>query len=150
MARPGMARPARFFFLPSKGYLALPARFLGRVELLKFWPEKSWPILARPDFGPAHCWPCPARPGLPDCQLYDLYCNTPRCIMTKNGARLLCRNTAGGHAHDTVLGRLRHGQELTRLCAPRCAGWVSRLCTWCTQPIFGLSTVFESLIRHCS
>ena len=28
--------------------------------------------------------------------------------------------------------------------------WVSRLCTWCTQPIFGLSTVSESLFGHCS
>ena len=37
-----------------------------------------------------------------------------------------------------------------RLCTPRCAGWVSRLCTWCTQPVFGLSTISESLIRHCS
>ena len=42
-------------FLPSKGYLAQPARFLRRVGLLKFWPEKSGPILARPGFGPAHC-----------------------------------------------------------------------------------------------
>ena len=49
------------FFLPSKGYLARPARFLGRVGLLKFWPKKSGPILARPCFGPAQ--PSPARPA---------------------------------------------------------------------------------------
>ena len=62
------------FFLPSKGYLARPAWFLGRVGLLKFWPVKYRPILARFNFGPAHYWPGPTRPGPPDCQLY-LHCH---------------------------------------------------------------------------
>ena len=39
--------------------------------MLKFWPEKIGPILARPGFGPAHCWPDPARPGPPDYHLYS-------------------------------------------------------------------------------
>ena len=55
------AQPTRIFS-PSKGYLARPARFLGRAGLLKFRPKKSGPILARPCFGPAHCWPGPTRP----------------------------------------------------------------------------------------
>ena len=60
---PGLIWPGSpEFFLPLKGYLARPTRFLGRAGLLKFWPEKSWPILARPGFGPAHYWPDPARP----------------------------------------------------------------------------------------
>ena len=44
---------------------ARPARFFGRAGLLKFWPEKTEPILAQPGFGPAHCWPSPslARPA---------------------------------------------------------------------------------------
>ena len=63
--------PPDFFFLPSKCYLARPARFLRRAGLLKFWPEKTGPILARPDFGPTHCWPDLARPALPDCYLYS-------------------------------------------------------------------------------
>ena len=33
--------------------------------------------------------------------LVYLYCNTPRCIVTKKGTRLLCRDTAGGH--DTAM-----------------------------------------------
>ena len=110
--------------------------------------------------------------------------------MTKKGARLLCRDTAGGHAHDTTMGSLRHGagapatrrwgacdtalgrlrhgagapatrrwgacdtatraRSWVRLCAPRCGGWVSRLCTWCTLSAFGLSIVYESLFGHCS
>ena len=65
---PGPARSARIF-LPSKGYLARPARFLRRAGLLKFWPEKIEPILDRPGFGPTHCWPDPARPSSPDFQL---------------------------------------------------------------------------------
>ena len=56
-ARPGPPE----FFLPSKGYLHRPARFLERAGLLKLWHEKSDPILARPDFGPAHCWHRSAR-----------------------------------------------------------------------------------------
>ena len=54
------------FFLPSKCYLAQPARFLGRTGLLKFWPEKTGPMLARPDFDPAHRWPgrLPALVGI--------------------------------------------------------------------------------------
>ena len=52
------------FFLPSKGYLARPARFLRRAGLLKFWPKKSdpiWPgpVLAQPTVGPTQ----PARPA---------------------------------------------------------------------------------------
>ena len=75
---PAQYGPARYgltwpcppeFFLPSKGYLARSARFLGRAGLLNFCPEKSWPILALPGFGPAHCWPDPAQPDPPDCQL---------------------------------------------------------------------------------
>ena len=58
---PDPARPA-LIFLPSKGYLARPALFLGRAGLLKFWPKKFEPILAWLGFGPAHCWPGPARP----------------------------------------------------------------------------------------
>ena len=66
----GPARPdLPTFFLPLKGYLARPARFLGRAGLLKCWPEKSEPILAKPDFGLAHCWSGPARPAPLDCQL---------------------------------------------------------------------------------
>ena len=68
--KPGQIWPGPAdFFLPSKGYLARPARFLGQAGLLKFWLEKTGPILARPGFGPAHCWPDPARPGPPDCHL---------------------------------------------------------------------------------
>ena len=44
--------------------------------------------------------------------------------------------------HDTDM-RVR---AWARLCSLGCAGWVRRLCTWCTQPVFGLSTVSESLI----
>ena len=36
-----------------------------------------------------------------------------------------------------------------RLGAPGWAGWANRLCTWCTQPVFGLSIVYESLFWHC-
>ena len=49
---PGPVWPSPNFLLPLKDYLARPARFLGRVGLLKFWPEKIGPILARPTFGP--------------------------------------------------------------------------------------------------
>ena len=48
--------------------------------------------------------------------------------------------------HDTA----RSAPAWARLCAPGCAGWASRLCTSCTQPVFGLSTVSKSLIGRCS
>ena len=67
LARKRPGQPARYgpveFFLPSKDYLARPARFLEWAGLLKFWPKKTGSILARPGFGPA-------RPDPPDCQLY--------------------------------------------------------------------------------
>ena len=65
-AQYGLARPdPSEIFLPSKGYLARPARFLGRAGQLKFWPKKTGPILARPGFGPAR----PARlPALASCK----------------------------------------------------------------------------------
>ena len=72
---PGPARLTRFFFClektiwPDRPGLAQPARFLGQVGLLKFWPEKTGPILARPGFGSTHYWPGPSWPGPPDCHL---------------------------------------------------------------------------------
>ena len=51
-----------------------------------------------------------------------------------------------------LAGRPRH-DHCACLGVPVCAWvccWASRLCTWCTQPVFGLSTVFESLFGHCS
>ena len=61
------------YFLPSKGYLTRPARFLGRARLLKFWPEKIGPILSRPGFGPTHYWPSPARSiASSNCKWYGL------------------------------------------------------------------------------
>ena len=78
-AKFGPTRPGPLkFFLPSKGYLARPTRFLGRAGLLKFWLEKTRPILAQPGFSPA--WP-----GPPDCQLYELCYKTnvyiPACSL---------------------------------------------------------------------
>ena len=59
----------------------------------------------------------------------------------------LACDMAGGPGHDTA----RHGARGTTtrhlrasLGALVCSGW-PRLCTWCTQPIFGLSTISESL-----
>ena len=62
------ARPGLIFFAFKRLFGPTSPVFRG-AELLKFWPKKSGPILARPGFGPAHCWPCPAQPGPPDCQL---------------------------------------------------------------------------------
>ena len=50
-----------------------------------------------------------------------------------------------------LAGRPQHG-HCTRLGVP-VRTWVccwARLCTWCTQLVFGLSTVSESLFGHCS
>ena len=59
------------------------------------------------------------------------------------GARDAATRPAGlpRHGHYALLG--------VPVCAWVCCG-ASRLCTWCTQPVFGLSTVSESLFGHCS
>ena len=64
---------------------------------------------------------------------------THGCDMAPGPATL----QAGGH--DTALGGTTTRHVRARLGVPGHAGWVSWLCTWCTQPVFGLSTVFESL-----
>ena len=83
----GPAWLTRIFFCLEKTIGPI-GPFLGRAGLLKFWPEKIGPILARknrtnfgparfwpdpllarPGFGPAHCWPYPVRPGPLDCHL---------------------------------------------------------------------------------
>ena len=87
--------------------------------------------------------------------------------------RPLCSDTAK-QGHDTTLARAAHSCDMagpshdmtgprlvtrplgchdiaTRAClnAPVCIGW-PRLCTWCTQPVFGLSTGSGSLFGRCS
>ena len=70
-------------------------------------------------------------------------CDTTRDHPTTRPARACDTAAAAGDTATRVC-------SWARLCTPRCAGWVSRLCTWCAQPVFGLSTISESLIGHCS
>ena len=75
-------------------------------------------------------------------------------------ARVWARLCAPGHpcAHlgapvRTWAPLCAPGRACAHLGAPVCTWvcyWASRLCTWCTQPVFVLSTVTESLFGHCS
>ena len=69
-----------------------------------------------------------------------LYCNTPRCIVTKKGSRLrlLCRDTVGRPGHDTALVRVALAHDMAACALRRGAGGLRH---GVTRPAGGAKTL---------